>query len=342
MFGETNAVEVVGSVDDLSQQFAYLATGSHGLAIVDASDPLNPIAMGQLDLGGESTDVSISGSLNLAAVAAGDTGLHLVDVSDPMLPVLIETVEIAANRVEVFGPIAFVTSSTGLTSVDLSSGTVLQTLEIGDLTDVTRQGAFLYTMATDNEITIVEIAGLTMAERGALVLPQGNGRLFVGDNVAYATASDFDRGGIVTVDVSDPDAPTLISGSDVELPLVAPSTAFAANGTGLALLVGDPLDTSQLTVVDVSDPSNTSVADETFRTRINLPTSPQDVAIAGGIAFVANGVNGLQVVNYVEFDSLGIPPTVSLGANRCRRRSAIGWNPSLRRTGVAVDHGGDR
>ena len=231
-----------------------------------------------------------------------------------MLPVLVETVEIAANRVEVFGPIAFVTSSAGLTSVDLSSGTVLQTLEIGELTDVTRQGAFLYTMATDNEITIVEIAGLTMAERGDLVLPQGSGRLFVGDDVAYATASDFDRGGIVTVDVSDPDAPALISGSDVELPLVAPSTAFAANGTGLALLVGDPLDTSQLTVVDVSDPANTSVADETFRTRINLPTSPHDVAIAGGIAFVANGVNGLQVVNYVEFDSLGIPPTVSLGA----------------------------
>ena len=71
LFGEANEVEVVGSVDDLSQQFAYLATGSHGLAIVDASDSLNPIAMGQLDLGGESTDVAISGSLKFGSGRGG-------------------------------------------------------------------------------------------------------------------------------------------------------------------------------------------------------------------------------------------------------------------------------
>src|SRR5262249_39392430 len=49
-----------------------------------------------------------------------------------------------------------------------------------------------------------------------------------------------------------------------------------------------------------------------FLTRVNLPGSPQAVAIASGIAFVADGSAGLTVVNYQAFDTAGQAPTVAI------------------------------
>ena len=73
----------------------------------------------------------------------------------------------------------------------------------------------------------------------------------------------------------------------------------AANGSGLAMAVGFTSPAfggfKALDVLDVSDPANTA----NFLARFNLPADPYSVAIASGIAFVADGVAGLQVVSYV-------------------------------------------
>src|SRR5262249_17396923 len=47
-------------------------------------------------------------------------------------------------------------------------------------------------------------------------------------------------------------------------------------------------------------------------TRFALPVPAISVAIGEGIAFVADGTGGLQVVNYEAFDTKGIPPTASI------------------------------
>ncbi|PAY17972.1 hypothetical protein CKO51_18350 [Rhodopirellula sp. SM50] len=315
LMGQANEIELVGSTDDTSVQNAYVATGSHGLAIIDASDAMNPITLGQLDLPGDATDVAVAASANLAAIATGTGGLQLVDVSDPMLPTLIRSVDIEADRLDVFGSIAFVANSTSLVSVDMESGTILQQLDLGELTDVVRLGPMLYTMGSDKTLSVIEVTGLTMSPRGSVILPNGAGRLFVWDGVVIATAESNDRGGIVTVDISDPDVPTLISDSDVLDPSVGASTAIAANGTGLALIVGNPVDTPVLDVVDVTDLENTATTAETFRARVSLPSAPSDVVIAAGIGYVANGIDGLQVVNFLAFDDQGVPPTVSIDAS---------------------------
>ena len=38
-------------------------------------------------------------------------------------------------------------------------------------------------------------------------------------------------------------------------------------------------------------------------------------SIYNGMAYVADSAAGLQVVNYVAYDALGIPPTISLNAS---------------------------
>src|SRR5262249_18781149 len=61
-------------------------------------------------------------------------------------------------------------------------------------------------------------------------------------------------------------------------------------------------------VVDASDPTKTG----NFITRFLLPGQPNDLAIGEGVAFVADGAAGLQVVNYEPFDTKGIKPTLTL------------------------------
>jgi len=81
------------------------------------------------------------------------------------------------------------------------------------------------------------------------------------------------------------------------------------NGSGLAVTVGSPGNFGNLLqVLDISNPLNTSV----FLTQFVLPSDPFDVAIGGGIAFVADGAAGLKVVNYLSTDGQGAPPVVSL------------------------------
>ena len=88
--------------------------------------------------------------------------------------------------------------------------------------------------------------------------------------------------------------------------------AIAPNGSGLAVGVGTVggggAPPNALDVINVSNPGNTAA----FLTRYMLPARPASVAIGSGIAFIANGTAGLQVVNYRSFDNLGVPPTIFL------------------------------
>ncbi len=59
LLGEAREVVVEGSTLDAARQTAYVATGSHGLAIVDTSVFNNPIVLGQLDLPGDAVDVAV-------------------------------------------------------------------------------------------------------------------------------------------------------------------------------------------------------------------------------------------------------------------------------------------
>ncbi|MBD2152111.1 Ig-like domain-containing protein [Pseudanabaena sp. FACHB-1277] len=312
--GEAKAVVVEGSITNSETQTAYVATGDYGLAVVNASQFNNPIILGQLNLPGDATDVAVDTKLNIAAVATNSGGLQLVDISDPMLPKLIKTVNTFTNQVEVTGGIAYATFGNALQAIDLLTGDIIQTLQLPQaeiLTGLAREGTMLYTMDSDKTLQTIDISGITMVSRGSLNLPDGAGKLFVSNGIAYAAAiNDNFRGGFATADVSNPDNITLISASDVTSPFVAPGTELVPNGSGIGVLIGSN-GVNVLDLMNISDPTNTNA----FLTRIELPVAPQSVALASGIAFVADGSSGLQVINYLPFDNKGIPPTVSISSS---------------------------
>ncbi|WP_048322533.1 Ig-like domain-containing protein, partial [Crocosphaera watsonii] len=114
------------------------------------------------------------------------------------------------------------------------------------------------------------------------------------------------------VDVSNPDDITLISDPDVDTTDPLPNQAMVTNGSGLGLIVGNlPRGNNTLIIVDTSDAENTNA----FLNRIDLAGNAQSIAIASGIAYIADGSGDLQVVNYLGFDNQGIAPTVTISSN---------------------------
>ncbi len=292
---------------------AYLATGSHGLAIVDVSRFNFPIVLGQLELPGTTTDIAVDIERAVAVLTAGADGVHLVDVSDPMQPVLITSVPVTvANQVEITDGLAYVAVGNRLHSYDLFTGELIDDIDVGGatITGLAREGLMLYTMDSSRVLRAIDISDPVPALLGNQQLDDGAGKLFVGNGIAYAAAiNSTGRGGFATADVSDPTDIIALSGSDVPGFLFAPGRDVAVNGSDLALVVGLLGGaTPALDVLDISDPENTNE----FMLRIPLPAEPFAVSIANGISFVADGTAGLQVVNYLSFDANGQAPQVTI------------------------------
>ncbi len=310
--GEAQSVAVTGSSSSQGGQTAYVATGSYGMAIVDASQFQKLILQGQIDLPGNATDVAVDPNLQIAAVATNSGGLQLVDVSDPTQPLVSVTVHVNASQVEVVDGVAYTSVGGVIQSYDLLTGDLIQNLRLSanPVTGMAREGGMLYVMESDDTLQVVDISGPQMVVRGSVAVPGAGGKVFLGNGIAYLAGATNDFGGYATVDVTNPDNPTLLAGPEQSNRIGG--TAVAANGSGVVLAAGT-VRTPQLTeapvldVMDGTDPTNTN----SFLTRINLEAAPTDVAIASGIAFVADGTS-LEVVNYLPFDNKGQAPSVSI------------------------------
>jgi hypothetical protein len=90
---------------------------------------------------------------------------------------------------------------------------------------------------------------------------------------------------------------------------------IVANGSGLGVAaVGvNPTETEpqDIYLYDVSNPAQTN----NFLTAFPTPGLANAVSIYNGLAYVADGQAGIQVINYREYDRFGKPPAVTLSTN---------------------------
>jgi len=321
LFGEAKNVVVEGASD--KTQTAYVATGSYGLAVVNASQFNNPIILGQLNLAGDATDVAVDANLKIAAVATNNGGLQLVNVSDPMLPVLKQAININASQVEVVDGIAYATVGTSLRAVDLLSGEQIQQVTLpgsGTVTGLARDGSYLYGFISGPDIFfIVDIsnsAAPTLKGQLTVSIASSDVGVFAGNGVAYLAGS-----GMRTINISNPANPTLISDADSFFT----ARNIALNGSGLALIASE---SQGIGVYDITDSQNTN--NVVFS--VDTPGFTYAVALASGIAYVADGSSGLQVINYLPFDNKGVAPTVTITS------PVVDLDPN--QTGIQITEGG--
>ncbi len=255
--------------------------------------------IGHLSLPGYSSGIGVDDNLHVAAVATG-SALQVVDVSNGMSPLLLHSVAVPATQVVVSDGLAYAASGNTLSVVDLESGSVIQSLSLPmyTVTGLARDGSFLYVYGGD-VFAVIDISNEQSPRlRGTLSvsIATSDVGVFAANGIAWLAGS-----GLHTIDVSNPDEPTLIHGADVTFT----ARRIALNGSGLGLLA--PAGNSYVEVYDTSNPDVT--ADRLLQ--IPLSAGASDVAISNGIAYV--GEDGqLQVVNYLQFDNKGVPPTATI------------------------------
>ena len=315
VLGNAVALDVVADPANAAKLTAFVATGARGLAVVDVSRYTAPILLADVDLPGNAQDVAVDAQRQRAVIAAGDGGLLIVDVSSLGAPRVVNTIAFDGNvtHVEVRDGLAFAAYGGFIAVVDINTGDVRQTLNTGGASTqaLGLDGDSLFTVNDGTQLRAFTVTGGVVAAAGTLALPAAGRSLFVADGVATIGAEASFLAGFMTVNVSNLASPTLISGVD-DGSIAGRSVVL--NGSGLGVAVGNPggaFGTRVLDVVRTSDPTNTG----NFIARYDLPAAPEDVRLAGGMAYVAAGSAGLVVVNYAGFDNLGVAPTVTITAD---------------------------
>jgi hypothetical protein len=318
--GQAEDVTLVGSPNNSQGQTAYVATGSYGLAIVNASNIQQPVLLGQLRLPGDSVGVAEDPQLQTAAVAS-TSALNLVDVSDPTHPALLQSISMPAGAVKVSQGIAYVAGGNDVTAIDLLTGQAVGTESFsgGNVDDLSIDQGNLYVLASEGAVSHT-VYKVPLDPTGAS-LPEAAYSLTITGHPTFGRMHLFAGGGYVYVGAADNNNTQEVPGVEVlqdsgtSLALVgAPSaiTAFdvTVNGNGLALFTGanQSLENRQVGLLDLYDPTQTDKVVTVF----NTPGVANAIAIGEGIAFVADDSAGLAVLNFLPFDTKGVPPTATI------------------------------
>jgi len=306
-----NAVDVC-TLNDL----AVVANDSDGITVFNISEGLNPSRLAQLDTPGSARSVACAGSL--VAVADGSAGLAIIDISVPASALIRHQLNLgsSANAVAAAGGIGYVGLANGqIVSVDLASGTVLERIQAGQesFQDLTVAGDVLYALAL-GRLYFLPLDGAELRVISSVAvdgtLGAGNRRLrvFAGGGRAYCTFAQ----GYSVFDVSDSINPTLLLRN---ITTQIGWKQIVANGSGLGLATVDRVSTDDGTH-DVSlynlQPNGTNTQ---FLAVLATPGLATAIALYNGLAYVADGSAGLQVINYLGYDQGGLPPTIALSAS---------------------------
>ena len=321
--GVPAAIGIIASVDTPGTAMdvcainglTIVADGDRGISVFSVFNRMNPTIIAQVDTPGTAMGVACTG--RHVAVADGNSGLAIIDISDPPAAQITHRVNLGGTTraVTTGGDIAYIGTSTGvLAAIDMDNGQVLHRIALGSgvtIHDVAIEGDTLFVLV-NNQLNAYSIAdgfldalgdvGLTIGGADSIT---GRKRLFVGGGYAYTSVAN----GYDVVDVRDPLAMVKVGSAQG---FFSGFKQIAANGSGKGIAA----DTSvagqhDISLYDVSDPAITNA----FESAIPTPGTARAVSIYNGLAYVADSAAGMQVINYLESDTLGVPPTIELSAS---------------------------
>ena len=314
--GVVAALDTPGEAVDVAVQdtLALVADRAAGVAVVDLANPLRPVLIQQVDTPGDTLAVALAGARGAAADGPG--GLLLLDLTTPANPVITAQLSLGADAraLAVDAGLVFVGLANGqVVTVDLLTGTELSRLTlpgapmIEDL--VTGEGVvWVWAGGTLHQVENLDGA---LTWRASAASGRSGGQL--GRRMRLSVAGDRAYGafprGVAVFDLAHPAAPALAAVRDTpqfgwkQLLPVQPALGLAADGA--SPLGDEPQDLSLYRLG----------ADGTqleFLGSFVTPGLSRALAVNAGLAFVADGPAGLQVVNFAPADTAGVPPTLTL------------------------------
>jgi hypothetical protein len=304
---------------------AVVADSDRGVSMFNVFNGMDPVIVAQVDTPGSGERVACAGSL--IAVADGSAGLAIIDVRDPPAAHIRHRLSLGGSvrAVTAAGGIGYAGTETGqLVAVDLASGTVIEQVGTGGAVhDVAIEGDTVFVVLFSELQAYSAFPELAFLGRTSLSSFQPEGitgrrRLFVGGGIAYTSAFP----GFDTYDVTNPTAIRRLGSARDEGPNSFKQVVANGSGLGVAAVGVNPRDdgTHDVYLYDISDPAETSA----FLTLFSTPGLTRAVSIYNGLAYAADGEAGLQVLNYLPYDAMGVPPTISLKTNFAEGRAEEG------------------
>ncbi|MHC1762986.1 MAG: hypothetical protein AB9869_01585 [Verrucomicrobiia bacterium] len=292
---------------------AYVATGSHGLAVVDISAPSQPLLLAELDLSGLNRHIVFSRTTAMLAILAEsetflgpDWAVHLISLADPQQPALVRSIAVEATALAEENGLLFVAVGDQLRIYDITTGNEMGWDSLPETpTSILAEGELLF-MTWNDTVSIFSHDGVSVEELGTVTHSLGQPPrsappmvkqediLFVGTLRGY-----------ITIDVSNPSQPRII-GQPAATQLAMHSIALTGSGILAAVTSFSGPSTLEFSLYDASD-----VADvNQFLTTIATPGNSEAVVLANGFAFVADDRAGFTVLNYLGIDTQRQPPEV--------------------------------
>ncbi len=301
----------------VSNDRAVTAEREAGVSIFNVFNAMEPVLVGRVDTPGSATAVACSG--DLLAVADGEAGLQIIDLTSPAAAGIVRSLDLVhegfAQAVAMLDRFAFVGTRTGVFKmVEADTGVVRQSLQYdGAVDDIVTHGGRVFVLANSvlHSLSIEHgflepLHSVTVIRQPADAFAVNRRRITAGNGHAYiANFSGYD-----VVDIARPDALRLVGSARSLGPNAFKFITDNGNGLGIAAVGLNPRDdgTHNIHLFDLTDPAQT----DRFLTVLPTPGIAHSAALHNGLAYVADGAQGLQVVNYLAYDNKRLAPAGTL------------------------------
>ena len=299
------------------ENYLAVADGTGGISVFNAFNGMAPLIVARISVPGGV--YRLHGSKSLLVACDTNAGLLAIDLQDPPNASIIQQVSIdrLGSRpacVLSEGGFAYTGLENGdLVVVDLRSGFVLDRISLSDksIEDLAfAQDAILaLTRGTLFAINLLDLRLTAVVPcPGAIGAANRRWRLFAGFDVAYATHAT----GYNTFNITNPTVPILIAAGATNQ---FGWKQIVANGSGLGVAAVSPNSTNDgehhISLYNLDNPNLTNQ----FLTTFETPGLASAVTIFNGTAYVSDSEAGLQVLNYLSYDSHEQPPSIEIFSN---------------------------
>jgi hypothetical protein len=317
--GVVASAPMPGTAVDVSalNNLAVVAGRDAGVSVFNILAGLTPALIAQVDTPGSAH--AVAAAPGWVAVADGAAGLAIVDLRVPAEAQVAHQLALGGEvrAVAVAGLTAYAGLRGGdIVAVDLPSGAVLQRISLGEgVQDLAVEGDAVFA-ALDSLLVRLEIRpdGLRFNAAAPLSGLQPDGltgrrRVSAGGGLAWVTAYP----GFDVFDTSDPLALTRVGNVAEHGPNSFKQIVPNGAGLGVAVAGVNPRNdgTHDVYLYDLSEPAITT----RFQNALPTPDIAHALSLYNGLAYVADGAAGLQVVNYLAYDNRGQAPSVTLASN---------------------------
>jgi streptogramin lyase len=292
------------------EELAVVAHGASGVTIFNVFNGLSPLAIATLNTPGDAQRVALQDDRLL--VADGASGLAVYDISTPAKPIagLQKLLAADVRSVAFIQSLAVVGTTAGQVAIiEPETGAMLASQSVGSTVwDLAVWDKHVFAL-TDNALHSLAIGpgSLSLFSSVNSPAPAGkNRRLFVDGSIAYAVHGK----GYNTFGLADANTPVLLASSNTSQ-FGWKNIVLASADLGLAT-VGNNASFDGPHNVSLYDTSNPTLTNQ-YITELQTPGVARDVAIYGGLAYVADNSAGMQVLNFLAWDVLGIPPEIGFG-----------------------------